>query len=629
MRKVLLVSVLSILGVGALGLRGQSGSVSPVYVLPVASVPSTCFESQLQVVISTGALYSCAAGTPVLAGGGAGTVTHTLGPLTLGAIVLGNGGADITVGGASEDSSGDISTPGVLQTGVAGTVSGSSIYVVSINLPSFGSGVGQVPTSGAAALGVGTSTIGTSYGILLPTAAPTAANSLLLFPSISGNAFGQTTFALLTPSIVPSANLQGNSSIFQLASSTAGISGRCVQYDSNLNLTPAAAGCSSTTAWSALGNATAALSLSNSTFGSTFSQTSAVTWEWLNSTASTSSASQSSPLLELAGTYWTGSASATDSWTLEDVLGSGTNGTSTLQATHSGTSGRAEFNAPQVSAGTPPSAVRSITLGTGLTLIGALGTAPSAGFPASSLGGCYLDSTQARLLCNFDGNSDLNPLPQVFFGTAAPGSVTGNLPGDIFSDTTNHNLYICNAPKGTTAPACTSVASGSWTATSSGSGGSGTVNSGTAGQVTWYASTGTAVSGNSNITLTSGGNLTAAGTGTFGTAPSCTNSSLGGFCFSTAPSGLYPAAVGSSIASASTIAPTSPITHVTGTTTINTITAPSLFAQSGYGGHLILIPDGLWSTGTSGNIAIGSTAVVSKALILTYDNGTSKWYPSY
>ena len=88
-------------------------------------------------------------------------------------------------------------------------------------------------------------------------------------------------------------------------------------------------------------------------------------------------------------------------------------------------------------------------------------------------------------------------------------------------------------------------------------------------------------------------------------------------------------AVGGSIASAATIAPTAPVTHITGTTQITTITAPSQCATSGFGCQLTLIPDGLWTTGTSGNIAIATTAVVSKALVLTYDNATAKWYPSY
>jgi hypothetical protein len=53
-------------------------------------------------------------------------------------------------------------------------------------------------------------------------------------------------------------------------------------------------------------------------------------------------------------------------------------------------------------------------------------------------------------------------IAQKFFGTTAPGSVAGNLPGDTFNDTTNNKTYTCNAPSGTSAPACTSVAPGQW-----------------------------------------------------------------------------------------------------------------------------------------------------------------------
>jgi hypothetical protein len=64
-------------------------------------------------------------------------------------------------------------------------------------------------------------------------------------------------------------------------------------------------------------------------------------------------------------------------------------------------------------------------------------------------------------------------IAQKFFGTTAPGSVAGNLPGDTFNDTTGHNVYTCNAPSGTAAPACTSVTAGGWTLTN-GAGGGGT-----------------------------------------------------------------------------------------------------------------------------------------------------------
>jgi len=81
------------------------------------------------------------------------------------------------------------------------------------------------------------------------------------------------------------------------------------------------------------------------------------------------------------------------------------------------------------------------------------------------------------------------------------------------------------------------------------------------------------------------------------------------------------------IASASTIAPTKPATFISGTAAIATITPPAHIATSG--GEITLIPTGLWSTNTSGNIALGTTVVVNKALTLIYDVTTAKWYPSY
>ena len=80
------------------------------------------------------------------------------------------------------------------------------------------------------------------------------------------------------------------------------------------------------------------------------------------------------------------------------------------------------------------------------------------------------------------------------------------------------------------------------------------------------------------------------------------------------------------IASASTINPTNPTNYVTGTTAINTITVPSWLIG---GGQITLIPTGAWTTTTSGNIALGSTAVPNKALTLFWDAANSKWYPSY
>ena len=81
------------------------------------------------------------------------------------------------------------------------------------------------------------------------------------------------------------------------------------------------------------------------------------------------------------------------------------------------------------------------------------------------------------------------------------------------------------------------------------------------------------------------------------------------------------------IASAATIAPTKPITIISGTAAIVTITAPAPISAGG--GTIIFIPTGAFTWTTAGNIAVLGTAVVSRALSFTYDVTTTKWYPSY
>lgn len=85
--------------------------------------------------------------------------------------------------------------------------------------------------------------------------------------------------------------------------------------------------------------------------------------------------------------------------------------------------------------------------------------------------------------------------------------------------------------------------------------------------------------------------------------------------------------VGASVASNSTITPTGYVFHVTGANAINTINIP--YTNTKFSGSIIIIPDGAYTLGTTGNIAIASTAVVGKLQTLIYDDSTSKWYPSY
>lgn len=86
-------------------------------------------------------------------------------------------------------------------------------------------------------------------------------------------------------------------------------------------------------------------------------------------------------------------------------------------------------------------------------------------------------------------------------------------------------------------------------------------------------------------------------------------------------------AVAGTIASAATVAPTAPVTIISGTAAIVTITAPAPISTTG--GTITFIPTGAFTWTTAGNIAVAGTAVVSRALTLTFDATTTKWYPSY
>ena len=87
--------------------------------------------------------------------------------------------------------------------------------------------------------------------------------------------------------------------------------------------------------WSSLTAATGNLLINNAAFTTEFDQSTPATWTWANTTAATGSVAQSSPILNLNGTYWNGSGSAADNWMIQDVVGSGTN-TSTLSFTQAG-----------------------------------------------------------------------------------------------------------------------------------------------------------------------------------------------------------------------------------------------------------------------------------------------------
>lgn len=84
--------------------------------------------------------------------------------------------------------------------------------------------------------------------------------------------------------------------------------------------------------------------------------------------------------------------------------------------------------------------------------------------------------------------------------------------------------------------------------------------------------------------------------------------------------------IGTAIASAATVAPTSQITHITGTTTISTITPPTGIAS---GSTITFIYDGVAAWNNAGNIQVAGTPTTAGSTVtFVWDAATSKWYPS-
>lgn len=82
------------------------------------------------------------------------------------------------------------------------------------------------------------------------------------------------------------------------------------------------------------------------------------------------------------------------------------------------------------------------------------------------------------------------------------------------------------------------------------------------------------------------------------------------------------------VASAVTTALVAPVTFVSGTAAVVTITVPKRIKKAG-GGRLTVVPTGLFTWTAADNIAVAGSAVVGKALDFVYDKTTAKWYPSY
>jgi len=207
-------------------------------------------------------------------------------------------------------------------------------------------------------------------------------------------------------------------------------------------------------------------------------------------------------------------------------------------------------------------------------------------------------------------------------------SGTGGVAGIVYQARSFHS-FTTGAPAST--PQFSIATSGSCSFTGS------TLNIGGAGQLAARCAIQAPASGlgttnvslrieSSNICMTTGPSLAGFGT----TAPAANLHVVGNIYTTTSiTSNLVSTGTAApTIVAAATIAPVTGIVFVsTSATPIVNITAP--FPISTNGGQITLIPTGAFTTTAAGNIALPSTAVISRPLIMTYDSVTSKWYPSY
>ncbi len=140
-----------------------------------------------------------------------------------------------------------------------------------------------------------------------------------------------------------------------------------------------------------------------------------------NSTA-TSSANFSSPNSGVMASYWNGTAATNDFWRMRDVLGVGTNPTSTLTFTHSGSSGVSTISFPSIVSGTYNPSVS---------------IAPTGSCPVNGSRVISIDGQESTCVSGFWSNETPNNTSSV---TILPGPATGG--GSVAC------IGTCNAYRG-------------------------------------------------------------------------------------------------------------------------------------------------------------------------------------
>ena len=311
-----------------------------------------------------------------------GAFTVTVGVAAPGTDAPSGGRTVVIPQGANNSRSVLVQTDGELNTDLCGIINGADLTVgaLSNGMTATTQSVGDNSTKLATTAfvlgqGFGSGTVTSfSAGNLSPlfttsvaTATTTPALSFSLSNAAGGTVFGNATTSAAAPgyTIAPVLGIPGTSTgSIAIASSTAsgkytitapanaatptltlptGTGTFCVSASSPLTLNATTGNMtfsgSGAITWDQIGNAAANLTLANAAFTTTFQQTANTIWLWQNTTTATSGTTNASPLLELAANYWTGAASATDTWSIGSSLAAGTNGASTLTIAHSGSTG--------------------------------------------------------------------------------------------------------------------------------------------------------------------------------------------------------------------------------------------------------------------------------------------------
>lgn len=389
----------------AFNFQNIAGTGIPLNGILLTGAPSTINQCPTSTSTTTATWQNCGSG----GGGGGGSGVFPQTPYYTATNTLGAFGPGIT--GQLVTSQGASSAPAYLSQGVGGATKSGGTYGVQCD--SGTTTIDRLTTLLATFSGTTTWTIpdaGTTgcsanftFAIAVATGTTVTVNRTTssTFTTITGSAYnaGLTTLTLTAGQYATFSSPDNANYLVRIVNGGAG----------------------SNTAWSNLQNPSGTLNLSMAGNASVFNFTSALAnaFSWLNVTPATLSTPQSSPALSIGGQYWTGAASAADQWTLSDVIAAGTNGSSTLTMTQSGSSGVAAFSIPNLIVTAVAAHATLVGEGPGIVVGKAPGTS----------GNCYVSNGAAA-----DPTFQTCPAGATAFPVTVSGGVSGGIP--YFSSTT-------------------------------------------------------------------------------------------------------------------------------------------------------------------------------------------------